>query len=297
VKALKDKQRATMSADSAMKQATLYSSYCSERAEAMKTNQSIKSHWEEDDFRSLGLDKYLVDVDIVTGNKKEKRIFYNFVQEWEKDTFNVKSHHSEILLRNKYGGMKYYDMDHDNGRFESRTIDVNTIAWQGKRNDKCYYVVGRVDHLPDDHNLKEEVWEIGEDLHDCIHTYYRMNPDPNIELVTASQFAGKSNEHEDYSWIDEWIANGGISSSQLEELKKRKRSASAGQKRKTQEIAKKKAPGKQIKKRGKTPSNKVEANSSSSSSSDGENQEQKSRRSKRLITLKESSSDENTNSD
>jgi hypothetical protein len=197
------------STDAVMKQATLTSVYNAEKAVLSKKNEVVKSCWEEDDFKSLGLDKYLVDVDVVTGAKKNVRIFYNFIQDWEEETIYSKSHLSEVQLRNKYGGIKYYDVDNDFGRFETRTIDINKLAWQNKKEDKCYYVVGRVDRLSDEHPLKEEVWPIVPDLHFSIRTYYRKNPDPYVELITESAYKGKTEEAEDYEIIDEWISNGG----------------------------------------------------------------------------------------
>jgi hypothetical protein len=268
-----------------MKQATLYSAYCAEKAEAKKKDSTIKSHWEEDDFRSLNLDKYLVDVEVVTGEKKEIKIFYNFVQDWEKETIKIKAHHSEILLRNKYGGIQYYDIDTDKGRFESRTIDMNRVAWQNKKEDKCYFVVGRVDHLPEEHVLKEEEWEIGDDLHYSIRTFYRRNPDPNIRLITEVEFTGK-NGNDDYLLVDEWISNGGFFSTKLEVPKRKRKDKTMREKRKHSE----KASTKKMRKPS-APRKSKRTVEYLSESSDEQQEEPRKRRATEVIELKESDSD------
>ena len=59
-----------MTADASMKQATLMGSHCSFKscvAREIANIEHLKIHWEEDDFKHLGLDKYLVNINRVTG--------------------------------------------------------------------------------------------------------------------------------------------------------------------------------------------------------------------------------------
>jgi hypothetical protein len=100
VKKLKDNQRSHLGAESVMKQSTLYGAYCSQKAqEKKKDTGGTITCWQEDDFKSLGLDKYLVDIDLVIGKIKETRTFFAFVQDWENESMLVKSNHNEVLLR------------------------------------------------------------------------------------------------------------------------------------------------------------------------------------------------------
>jgi hypothetical protein len=108
VKKLKDNQRSHMGATSVMKQATLYGACCSKKAQnKMKETGRDIIYWEEEDFKNLGLDKYLIDIDMVTGKTKETRTFFAFIQDWEKEAIDVRSNNNEIMLHRKYGGLKY----------------------------------------------------------------------------------------------------------------------------------------------------------------------------------------------
>jgi hypothetical protein len=212
VKKLKDNQRSHLGAESVMKQATLYGAYCSKRAqEKKKETGGPITCWEDDDFKSIGLDEYLIDVDFVTGKKKETRTFFAFVQDWEKEAMKVKSNQSEVLLRRKYGGMQYYNVDTDKGTFSPRTIDINKAVWSNKKADKCYKLIGLKEELEDKHPNKVEEWFIEEDLHFMITVFYKKNPDPFIKIVSAAAYAGLVDD----GVADEWVRNGGFFNHQL----------------------------------------------------------------------------------
>ena len=86
-----------------------------------KEDEQLKLTWTEDEFVSLGLDKYLLDVEELSGDKPQVRLFKCWIEdEWEREALSIKSTSNEILLRNKYGGVKYYNCDHG---FEAGTID------------------------------------------------------------------------------------------------------------------------------------------------------------------------------
>lgn len=246
VKKLKDNQRSHMGAKSVMKQATLYGAYCSKKVQNKRkeTGKEI-TYWEEDDFKNLGLDKYLIDIDMITGKIKETRTFFAFVQDWEKEAIDLKSNNNEIMLRRKYGGMKYYNCDTDKGTFSPRTIDINKLIWSNKKGDKCYKLQGLKDELPELHPQKVEEWYIEKDLFFMIIVYYKKHPDPSIKIVTYNEYAGLP---EDNNGEDEWIENGGFFSHQLQE----------GEKKRSRDSAKKSVNNKQAKKLKRVPGKEIE---------------------------------------
>ena len=111
-----------------MEQVTCYGAYSTERAMAKKKeDEQLKLTWTEDEFVSLGLDKYLLDVEELSGDKPQVRLFKCWIEdEWEREPLSIKSTSNEILLQNKYGGVKYYNCDHG---FEAGTIDKGQIRY------------------------------------------------------------------------------------------------------------------------------------------------------------------------
>jgi hypothetical protein len=61
--------------------------------------QNEGGDWEEEDFQSLGFDKYLLDLIVISGDKKIAGKFFAFTEAWELEVLNDnKSAHSETLL-------------------------------------------------------------------------------------------------------------------------------------------------------------------------------------------------------
>jgi hypothetical protein len=149
---------------------------------------------------------------VVTGKKKESRTFFAFVQEWEEEAKRNKGPQFEVLLRRKYGGMKYYNVDEDKGKFLPRTIDINRLLWSNKKDDRGYKLLGLKEELEENHPDRTEEWDIGEDIHFIIAVYYRKNPDPSIKIVSSNEYGGRA---VDDSLIDEWLNNGGWFNNQI----------------------------------------------------------------------------------
>ena len=148
----------------------------------------------------------MLDVEELSGDKPQVRLFKCWIEdEWEREALSIKSTSNEILLRNKYGGVKYYNCDHG---FEAGTIDRGQIWYSLQRGDQGVYVTGVIDE-PVEGGEKEEEWMIGEDLFFMICCYYKHNPtDPYIKIVTYSQYM-EMGDAEDEAEVDAWIANGG----------------------------------------------------------------------------------------
>jgi hypothetical protein len=182
----------------------------------------------------------------------------------------TKSTSNEILLRNKYGGIKYYNCDCG---FETRTIDKNQIHYSSRRGDQGVYITRMVDE-PVEGEDKEEEWMVREDLHFMIRCYYKHNPtDPSVKIVTYSEYM-EMGVAEDENDVDGWIANGGkFPQSHLHKRPPKASAKKRSEKRKqsSSSIAKSKSNRASSKNRKKPPSrNKSQAIQSDTSSKESE---------------------------
>ena len=96
VKHLKTDKRSGMGACSMEMQATLCGHHCVERAKAKKKkkkkkDEKLNTAWGEDDFKSLGFNKYLIDLGSITGAKKAASKFLAFVEPWEVEAATTKN--------------------------------------------------------------------------------------------------------------------------------------------------------------------------------------------------------------
>ncbi len=82
------------------KLATLCGAYCAEKAKRCQINKrKMKVDWEEENFQSLGFDKCLLDLTVISGDKKIACKFFAFAEDWELEVLNDnKIPHSKTLL-------------------------------------------------------------------------------------------------------------------------------------------------------------------------------------------------------
>jgi hypothetical protein len=75
-----------------MNQVTCYGAYSTERAMARKKDEEqLKLTGSEDEFVSLGLDKYLLDMKEITGEKPKVRLFKCWIEpEWEREVISTR---------------------------------------------------------------------------------------------------------------------------------------------------------------------------------------------------------------
>lgn len=207
VKDITDGKRTSISNRALMMQVSCYGAYCNERADLQRaSDENLNIEWTDDDFEALGLDKFLVDVNEITGEKPRKVIFRAWIEDWEKEALTTKSTVNEVMLRRKYGNKKYYNCD--NGGFEARVIDINRLKWSNKKSDPGASVFGRLVGSPTDDTDDVEQWMIDEDLHFCIRCYYKHNPQEGVTVVTYEEWK-QIGLPDDEAMIDEWIENGG----------------------------------------------------------------------------------------
>jgi hypothetical protein len=134
---------------------------------------------DEEDFDYVGLSKFGVDIEEVTGLKKRVQIFLAWTEDWEDDMIRKKDPVHEARLVKKYGGLTLFDDDTE----VFVTSDDSCMYWVSRRGDKGYSVRALgpdySDTNPDDEDTVEP-WAMTSDLYDSIAEYYRKNPDPSI---------------------------------------------------------------------------------------------------------------------
>ena len=186
-----------------MDQVTCYAAYSVERGLAKaKRKESLQLVVTDDDYWSLGLGGLLVDIEVVTGEQPEERIVKGFVEDWESDALVEKSLTNEVMLRRKYGGLCYYNID--DGGLVPRTIDKSQVKFSKRKDNVGCYITGITP------TGEEEEWQINEDLHLMILAFYRHNPNHNnVKLVTWSEYKGLTSVSDDEALVSEWIAHGG----------------------------------------------------------------------------------------
>ena len=202
-KDIRNGKRLKFSSRNLMDQVTCYGAYSVERAAARnKEKESLNLTCTDDDYKSLGLGKFLIDLGRVTGETPIQRTFRAFIEDWEEDALVEKTLDNEIMLHRKYGGVKFYDVD---SGFVTYTIDQNQLEYSRRKKDPGAYVIAI--------NLEtqeEEPWMITDDLHFGIRAYYKHNPDdPHVRVVTEEEFKELGKPPDDEDLLDEWIANDG----------------------------------------------------------------------------------------
>ena len=105
-KDIRSGKRLKFSSRNLMDQVTCYGAYSVERANARnKEKESLNLTCTDEDYKSLGLGKFLVDLGSVTGKTPTQRTFRAFIEDWEEDALIDKTLDHQIMLRRKYGGV------------------------------------------------------------------------------------------------------------------------------------------------------------------------------------------------
>ena len=92
--------------------------------------------WDDDDFKTLGVGKYGIDVDQLV--KTPKKIFRTWLEDWEEDIIEVNDPVNQARLLEKYGGMAWHDPD-NNINF---TACTEKMYFNRTRNEKGYCAYG-----------------------------------------------------------------------------------------------------------------------------------------------------------
>jgi hypothetical protein len=187
VKHIKKDKRAHLSGEKTNMAATLYGANCIEIAEAKRKAKADDPTfiplqvWDEDDFASIGLSKFGVDINEVTGLKKRVRVFRAWCEDWEYEMIAKKDPVHEARLVEKYGGLTWFDVDNE----VFVTSDDNSMYWVSRRGDKGYCVKALGPNYSEDilNDDAVEPWAMTSDLYNSIIEHYKKNPDASINIV------------------------------------------------------------------------------------------------------------------
>ena len=184
VKHLKTNNCSHLSGDRVKKQATIFGSYCMERANikmVYKENQKNPyKYWTNEDF-----DKEFDMFTDHTSNKEKKRIrlFRNWKEDWEDDYIIKKSPVSEAKLLEKYGGLQWMDIDNDQLVYSNPT----DLKWEKRRGRGGFYcLIAYDEHYDKDAEDKDdhiEPWEFSDDLRGSISEYYNKNKELSVNVI------------------------------------------------------------------------------------------------------------------
>jgi hypothetical protein len=182
VKAVKSGQRVNTSIDKTRKQVLIYAQYQQMRAQAQAMTLSAAGRlWDDKDFEGLKMDVFCKEiqmslVDEKVGEPEEPvRILRLWKEQWELKKIGPQGNQLlEARLMNKYGGLKLCDIDEGN-----RVMTVTKIIFEKQRGKNAYHVFttlpGYDPAIGDNEEANDpywQQWEINEDLHDCMRTYY-----------------------------------------------------------------------------------------------------------------------------
>lgn len=185
VKHLKTNKRSHLSGDRTKKQATIYGAYCMEKANVKrnlseKTTKNPYKFWTNDDFDR--------EFDMLTENKEEiedknVRLFRSWKEEWEDEAVENRSPVNEAKLLEKYGGLQWWDLDHNQLVYS----DPTDLKWTKQRGRGSFYCVITYDEKyekdADDREEHVEPWEFSDDLRESIADYYSTNTTLGVKVV------------------------------------------------------------------------------------------------------------------
>ena len=206
VKHIKTNKRSRLSGDRVKKQATIFGSYCMEKADirrAFKPDENTKNPfemWNDDDF-DRRFDLFAADA-TEARDSKPSRIFKNWEEDWEEVAVYKKCPINQAKLLAKYGGLSWYDLDNDQMVFS----DGGQLNWtkvtRGKRGEGRnggYAVIAYDEHYDkdkEDHEDHYEPWTFSDDLRGSIAEYYEQHPELGVKVLSLEDNKSSSDDSE-----------------------------------------------------------------------------------------------------
>jgi hypothetical protein len=198
VKSLKSGKRAHLSAEAVHKQATVYGSACSQKADMERTRKRPDEEfvmWDDVDMDCLGLDKFGFTKEDLKLSTESVRVVKLYIEDWEKKAILDKDSTNKIRLGTKYGGLKFVE---DNVLY---TIATDDGDYKTGRKERGWHIIGCKKtfdpHVADKSTY--DVFQVGNDLHGLIYSYYQDFPDPNLKLETED---GAVKDDGTWNWQD-----------------------------------------------------------------------------------------------
>ena len=171
---------------------TVIGHHCAFKASRRREKESRAGRlWNDRDFTCLKLDKYGIDVEVLAGEKRPKRIFRAWKEGWEEVETKKRDPIIETKLVRKYGGMQWADPDNGNQIFKSHP---KMMYWKRERKKKDgsnlngYYVLATTEDYDLDVQPEEQdeclwdFWERNEDFYELVVAYYKEFADDYIDV-------------------------------------------------------------------------------------------------------------------
>lgn len=184
------KGRYTLGNEKAKKQATISSNYMAQRNDwKRKVSQTAGTLWEESDFLTLKLNKFCApivrapELETISESSNVKRVFRAWCEKWERKKLTAKGDPIfEAKLVNKYGGMKWIDID--NPKMPVVSAHPTKMRFYQLKSNNRYDVLAIGDTFDvskhEDDQDDYEIWMRENDLYCQIVEYYEQHPDPDI---------------------------------------------------------------------------------------------------------------------
>jgi hypothetical protein len=146
--------------------------------------------WDEKDFDGevgIQLEKILDNHQEICSDF-EKRVVHCYVEDWEELALTNKKDVAGVeRVKEKYGGLTFYDPDTDN----MVTVDRKNLQWSSMKTAFGWCIITRWVE-PKDGDDGELTWHLSNEqpscaLHDAIIDHFAQHPDPCIEIITKEK--------------------------------------------------------------------------------------------------------------
>jgi hypothetical protein len=185
VKQHKNGQRANLGAEATKMTSTLFGTYCSEKAAVRRRHKNTSGvFWDDEDFRTLGMSRYGVDVNALV-NDVPTRIFRAWMEPWEEEILQDNDPVNQARFLEKYGGLVWQDPDNSNRML---TANFEAMFFSRRRGDRGYCIFAMTEAYEEGDTDEDDTWEPwqiekGADVYELIAAYYEKNPNPTIQIV------------------------------------------------------------------------------------------------------------------
>ena len=179
--------------------------HCANKARRRRERESRAGRiWNDADFECLKLSKFGIDVEVLSGAVKAKKIFRNWKERWE----SIETKKKDAILENnlvaKYGGIKWLDEVNDC----VVTAHPKIMYWKKERkkkdgsNHNGYYILACADGYdmnksPEDNDSDLwEFWDRDEEFYNLVSQYYGQHPDDGVDIYESGGAADSDSELE-----------------------------------------------------------------------------------------------------
>ena len=225
VKHLKVNKRSHLSGERVKKQATIFGTSCIELARYQQS-QSLKDVstvplriWTDEDF--------ITEPEAVKENKKPKRIFKAYMEDWEHAAIMKRDLVNETKLLKKYGGLSWTDPDHNDVLLyaDKKSLNWSRVTYHGKNsiNPGTYkdggFSVRAIgpnydERDPENEKKNVEPWSICETIIGEIAHYYRIHTNEGVLVQDKEPDTESTNLNDKNSDDDDTKSDGSVTATE-----------------------------------------------------------------------------------